>query len=55
MRSGSEVAETTTGTVISSENGLVRPPVMKSRPASCSASKVSMPNAAGGVSRCVAG
>ena len=28
MRSGSEVAETTTGTVISSENGLVSPPVM---------------------------
>ena len=26
--SGSEVAEMTTGTVISSENGLVRPPVM---------------------------
>ncbi len=28
MRSGSEVAETTTGTVISSEKGLVSPPVM---------------------------
>ena len=27
MRSGSDVAETTTGTVISSENGLVSPPV----------------------------
>ena len=26
-RSGSDVAEMTTGTVISSENGLVRPPV----------------------------
>ena len=28
MRSGSEVAETTTGTAISSEKGLVSPPVM---------------------------
>jgi hypothetical protein len=54
-RSGSDVAEMTTGTVISSEKGLVSPPVMKSRPPSCSASKVRMASAGSGDRRCVDG
>jgi hypothetical protein len=51
IRQGSDVAEMTTGTVISRENGLVSPPVRNKRPASCMASKVMITSAAWGRSR----